>query len=41
MQGDYTPLKIAITKGHTAVVELLLSRGANVNDIDMVREVCY
>ena len=41
MQLERTPLIIASRKGHTAVVELLISRGAHVNDTDVVREFCY
>ena len=41
MQYEYTPLIIAISQGHTAVVELLVDRGAHVNDTDVVREFCY
>ena len=41
MQDEYTPLIIASIEGHTAVVELLVDRGAHVNDTDEVREFCY
>ena len=41
MQDEYTPLVIASDRGHTAVVELLISRGAHVNDTDKVCEFCY
>ena len=41
MQNERTPLIAASSKGRTAVVELLISRGAHVNDTDVVREFCY
>ena len=41
MQGERTPLIIASKEGHTAVVDLLVSRGAHVNDTDGVREFYY
>ena len=41
MQEKRTPLIIASKEGHTAVVELLVGRGAHVNDTDKVREFCY
>ena len=41
MQYERTPLIIASEEGHTAVVELLISRGAHVNDTDKVREFRY
>ena len=41
MQGEYTPLIIASEEGHTAVVDLLASSGAHMNDTDRVREFCY
>ena len=41
MQRELTPLIVASARGHTAVVELLVSRGAHVNDTDDVREFCY
>ena len=41
MQNERTPLIAASSRGHTAVVELLISRGAHVNDTDVVREFCY
>ena len=41
MQEKQTPLIIASIKGHTAVVELLVGRGAYVNDTDEVCEFCY
>ena len=41
MQDKCTPLIAAGREGHTAVGELLLSRGAHVNDTDVVREFCY
>ena len=40
MQFERTPLMIASDGGHTAVVELLVGRGAHVNDTDRVREFC-
>ena len=41
MQDKDTPLMIASIGGHTAVVELLVGRGAHVNDTDKVSEFCY
>ena len=41
MQRKRTPLIIASRKGHTAVVKLLISRGARVNDTNEVCEFCY
>ena len=41
MQYERTPLIAASNGGHTAVVELLISNGAHVNDTDKVREFCY
>ena len=41
MQNKYTPLMIASDRGHTAVVELLVGKGAHVNDTGEVREFCY
>ena len=41
MQEKYTPLIIASKEGHTAVVELLVSSGAHVNDTNVVREFYY
>ena len=38
MQFKDTPLIIASRQGHTAVVELLVGRGAHVNDTDKVSE---
>ena len=36
MQHEYTPLIIASMEGHTAVVDLLVSGGAHVNDTSVV-----
>ena len=41
VQNEWTPLIVASIEGHTAIVELLVSRGARVNDTDEVREFCY
>ena len=41
MQDSWTPLIVASMEGHTAVVELLVGRGAHVNDTNEVREFCY
>ena len=41
VQTEWTPLIAASNKGHTAVVELLISRGAHVNDTSQVCEFCY
>ena len=41
VQDECTPLMTASDEGHIAVVELLISRGAHVNDTDEVREFCY
>ena len=41
VQNERTPLIVASIEGHAAVVELLISRGAHVNDTDKVREFCY
>ena len=40
MQYERTPLIIASREGHTAVVDLLVSKGAHVNDTDKVHEFC-
>ena len=41
MQHEYTPLIIASMEGHTAVVDLLVSGGAHVNDTSVVRKFSY
>ena len=41
MQDGVTALHIAGAHGHTAVVELLLAKGANLNATDRVRSRVY
>ena len=41
MQRERTPLIIASREGHTAVVKLLISRGAHVNDTNEVCKFCH
>ena len=42
MQNDWTPLHLAASSGHTAVVEVLLKSGAAIDETDEVRShICF
>ena len=39
LQYGRSPLHVAVEKGHTAVVDILVTHGANVDTQDMVRNL--